>query len=64
MKRMVVAADDPQYTNTFHACWQHATKLEDDTFDVPGFAPLPKHDVEPVNAADRDDPGTWCGFCE
>lgn len=49
---------------TFHACWQHAHRLEDDTFDVPGAVQLEGAGIEEVKPNERDDAGTWCAFCE
>lgn len=63
VKRMCDDVSGPLTVN-FHACWQHAYRLEDDTFDVPGFKPAEHEPIKPVDAAERDDAGSWCGFCE
>jgi hypothetical protein len=47
----------------FHACWQHASKLEDDTFDVPDHQPAEGSKVEDIHHNERDSAGVWCGFC-
>jgi hypothetical protein len=65
-KRACIVREDGNDTLqhiTFHACWQHASKLEDDTFDVPGFEPMPGSRVEDIVSHERDSAGVWCGFC-
>jgi hypothetical protein len=55
--------DDPSMGRYFHACWQHASKLEDDTFDVPDHQPAAGSKVEDIHHNERDSAGVWCGFC-
>jgi hypothetical protein len=61
VKRQVVSPEG--YTATFHACWLHADRLEDETFDVDGYKPVEGVSSKAVDAAERDDSGTWCAFC-
>jgi hypothetical protein len=53
-KRTLQFIGGPQ-SSTFHACWEHAHKLETATLDVSNFMAAPHQDVRSVDASERDD---------